>query len=182
MNGLGNNILVVDMRGRPDAVTPAAAIALAASEPTAFDQIMAIHDPRLNGTFAYIDIINSDGSKAQACGNGMRCVVQALSAETGEQVFTFQTVAGILNAREHADGMVTVDMGELPANLQGIKLCRRMYRIDDKVNNAYKGWPDRLYLVGKDGKIAYAGGQGPFGFHPDELAEAIVEALKPPAK
>lgn len=122
MNGLGNNILVVDMRGRPDAVTPAAAIALAASEPTAFDQIMAIHDPRLNGTFAYIDIFNSDGSKAQACGNGMRCVVQALSAETGEQVFTFQTVAGILNAREHADGMVTVDMGEPEFDWQKIPL------------------------------------------------------------
>ena len=75
MNGLGNDILVVDMRGRSDAVTPAAAIALAGNEATAFDQIMAIHDPRLNGTFAYIDILNSDGSSAQACGNGMRCVV-----------------------------------------------------------------------------------------------------------
>ncbi len=46
MNGLGNKILVVDMRGRTDRVTPAAAIALAADPATAFDQIMAIHDPR----------------------------------------------------------------------------------------------------------------------------------------
>ncbi|MEM9106262.1 MAG: diaminopimelate epimerase [Pseudomonadota bacterium] len=122
MNGLGNNILVVDMRGRSDAVTPAAAIALAGNEATAFDQIMAIHDPRLNGTFAYIDILNSDGSSAQACGNGMRCVVQALSAETGEKVFTFQTIAGILNAREHADGTVTVDMGEPEFDWQKIPL------------------------------------------------------------
>ncbi len=122
MNGLGNDILVVDMRGRSDAVTPAAAIALAGNEATAFDQIMAIHDPRLNGTFAYIEILNSDGSRAQACGNGMRCVVQALSAETGETVFTFQTVAGILNAREHADGMVSVDMGEPEFDWQKIPL------------------------------------------------------------
>ena len=112
MNGLGNDILVVDMRGRPDSVTPAAAIALAGGGATAFDQIMAIHDSRLNRTEAYIDILNSDGSKAQACGNGMRCVVQALAAETGRQVFTFETVAGILNAREHADGSVSVDMGK----------------------------------------------------------------------
>jgi diaminopimelate epimerase len=112
MNGLGNDILVVDMRGRSDAVTPAAAITLAGNEATAFDQIMAIHDPRLDGTNAYIDILNADGSRAQACGNGMRCVVQALSAETGRQVFTFQTVAGILNAHEHADGTVSVDMGQ----------------------------------------------------------------------
>jgi len=112
MNGLGNEILVVDMRGRDDFVTPHAAIALAGDPATAFDQIMAIHDPRLHDTDAYIDILNSDGSKAQACGNGTRCVVQALSAETGKKVFTFQTVAGILNAREHDDASIDVDMGK----------------------------------------------------------------------
>ena len=40
MNGLGNKILVVDMRGRPDKVTPSAAIALAANAETQFDQTM----------------------------------------------------------------------------------------------------------------------------------------------
>lgn len=112
MNGLGNKILVVDMRGRNDRVTPEAAIALAANEATAFDQIMAVHDPRVDGTDAYIDILNCDGTKAQACGNGTRCVVQALAAETGNKVFTFQTVAGILNAVEHEDGTISVDMGK----------------------------------------------------------------------
>jgi len=111
MNGLGNEILVVDMRGRDDVVAPEAAIALAADNRTAFDQIMAIHDPRRAGTDAWVDILNSDGSKAQACGNGMRCVVQALAAETGRRVFTFQTIAGILNASEHEDGSISVDMG-----------------------------------------------------------------------
>jgi diaminopimelate epimerase len=112
MNGLGNKILVVDMRGRKDPVTPEAAIALARQSDTAFDQIMAIHDPKLSGTDAYIDILNCDGTKAQACGNGTRCVVQALSAESGRKAFTFQTVAGILNAREHEDGTISVDMGK----------------------------------------------------------------------
>lgn len=111
MNGLGNKILVVDMRGRTDKVTPEAAIALNAASETQFDQIMAIHDPKAAGTDAWIDILNCDGTKAQACGNGTRCVVQALSAETGQKVFTFQTVAGILNAAEHADGTISVDMG-----------------------------------------------------------------------
>jgi len=111
MNGLGNKILVVDMRGRGDRVTPAAAIALNADADTQFDQIMAVHDPKANGTDAFIDILNSDGSKAQACGNGTRCVVQALANETGKKAFTFQTVAGILNAVEHEDGTISVDMG-----------------------------------------------------------------------
>jgi len=112
MNGLGNMILVVDMRGRTDKVTPEAAVALNADPATRFDQIMAIHDPKLEGTDAFIDILNSDGSRAQACGNGTRCVVQALAAETGRKAFTFQTVAGILNAVEQQDGLISVDMGK----------------------------------------------------------------------
>ena len=70
---------------------------------------MAIHDPRTPGTANYIEIINSDGTMAQACGNGMRCVVQALAAESGQKLFTFETIAGILNAEEHADGTISVD-------------------------------------------------------------------------
>jgi diaminopimelate epimerase len=112
MNGLGNKILVVDMRGRPDKVTPSAAIALAADAETRFDQTMVIYDPRAQGTDAWIDIINCDGTFAQACGNGTRCVVQALAADTGRKAFTFQTIAGILNAEEHDDGSISVDMGK----------------------------------------------------------------------
>ncbi|NGN41979.1 diaminopimelate epimerase [Mesorhizobium sp. CGMCC 1.15528] len=111
MNGLGNEIIVADMRSRADRITPAAAIALNADPATKFDQIMAIYDPRTPGTINYIEIINSDGTMAQACGNGMRCVVQALAAETGQKIFTFETIAGILNAEEHADGLISVDMG-----------------------------------------------------------------------
>jgi len=52
--------------------------------------------------------------------------------------------------------------------------------IDDMENStarAYKGWPDRLYLVGRDGKIAYRGGPGPGGFKPAELERAIRAEL-----
>ena len=47
----------------------------------------------------------------------------------------------------------------------------------DSTAKNYGGYPDRLYLVGKDGKIAFAGGRGPFGFRPDELAAAIDKEL-----
>ncbi|AZN73544.1 diaminopimelate epimerase [Georhizobium profundi] len=122
MNGLGNQILVVDMRGRDDQVLPEAAIALAADPATRFDQIMAIHDPKRDLTDAYVRILNCDGSEAQACGNGMRCVVQALAAETGKSLFTFQTIAGILTAQEHEDGLISVDMGEPIFDWQKIPL------------------------------------------------------------
>ncbi len=55
-------------------------------------------------------------------------------------------------------------------------------KLDDKVNQAYSAWPDRLYLVGKDGKIAYKGEQGPFGFKPAGLEKAIQEEVAKNAK
>ena len=45
--------------------------------------------------------------------------------------------------------------------------------MDDAVNKAYAAWPTRLYLVGLDGRVEYAGGIGPFGFKPAELDRAI---------
>jgi Iodothyronine deiodinase len=38
--------------------------------------------------------------------------------------------------------------------------------MNDTANNAYKGWPDRIFLVRKDGKLAVAGKRGPWGFKP----------------
>ena len=46
--------------------------------------------------------------------------------------------------------------------------------MDDAVMRAYAAWPERLYLVGIDGRIVYAGGLGPFEFHPHELKAAIL--------
>ncbi len=45
--------------------------------------------------------------------------------------------------------------------------------MDDAVSKAYAANPTRLYLIGEDGQVAYAGGLGPWGFKPAELGEAI---------
>ena len=49
--------------------------------------------------------------------------------------------------------------------------------MDDATNKDYLGWPDRLYLVDTDGRIAYAGGRGPFFFSTNEMNEAIKTVL-----
>jgi hypothetical protein len=49
--------------------------------------------------------------------------------------------------------------------------------MDDAVNQAYAAWPTRLYLVGLDGRVVYAGGLGPFGFKPAQLGAAIENYL-----
>jgi diaminopimelate epimerase len=111
MNGAGNVILVADMRGRGGLVRAEAAVALNADPATRFDQLMAIHDSRTPGVDFLVRILNSDGSAAEACGNGMRCVVRALAAETAAGRFAFETAGGLLFAEERPDGMISVDMG-----------------------------------------------------------------------
>jgi hypothetical protein len=49
--------------------------------------------------------------------------------------------------------------------------------MDNAVASAYGGWPERLYLIGRDGRIAYQGDEGPYGFHPPELDGAISAEL-----
>jgi alkylhydroperoxidase family enzyme len=49
--------------------------------------------------------------------------------------------------------------------------------IDDHVGHLYSGMPDRLYLIDRDGRIAYKGGRGPFGFKPQELEQQIAMML-----
>ena len=50
--------------------------------------------------------------------------------------------------------------------------------IDDTTEGAYTGWPDRLYLIDSDGRVAYKSRPGPFGFRSNELEEALVRTLE----
>ena len=49
-------------------------------------------------------------------------------------------------------------------------------KMDDAVEKAYQGWPDRIYIIGKDGKVAYDGGRGPRGFRP-KLAMPVLSKM-----
>jgi diaminopimelate epimerase len=113
MNGLGNEIVVVDMRHEQGAIGPAEARAAAKPEGAPYDQLMALHAPRTPGTDGYVRIYNSDGSEAGACGNGMRCVAELLFKETGKRALTFETSAGLLNCWQGDAPLIsTVDMGK----------------------------------------------------------------------
>ena len=48
--------------------------------------------------------------------------------------------------------------------------------LDDAVGRAYMAVPDRLYVIGRDGKVAYRSGPGPFGLKESEFVEAVGKA------
>lgn len=54
-----------------------------------------------------------------------------------------------------------------------IELPAVVDHFDDSTERAYAGWPERLYLVDREGRIAYKGRPGPFGFKPAELDAAL---------
>ena len=60
----------------------------------------------------------------------------------------------------------------------GIKFPAVLDGFENTTEKAYTGWPDRLYLIDRDGKVAYKSKPGPFGFKPDDL-KAALEKLAP---
>jgi diaminopimelate epimerase len=111
MNGLGNEIVVVDLRGSSTVLTAAEARAIAADRRSRFDQLMALHSARTPGTEAYVRIYNADGSEAEACGNGMRCIGWLAAQATGKRALKFETAAGALDVTVDGIDRIAVDMG-----------------------------------------------------------------------
>ena len=123
MNGAGNEILVLDLRGSEHELAPQEARAIANAPGLRFDQLMALHKPRRLGDDAYMRIYNVDGSLSAACGNGTRCVAYALARE-GKDALRLETEAGLVETRREADTVFTVDMGRPRLGWQEIPLAR----------------------------------------------------------
>ena len=49
--------------------------------------------------------------------------------------------------------------------------------LDDRVGHLYSGMPDRLYVIDTEGRVAYQGGRGPFGFIPGQMEQSLVMLL-----
>lgn len=54
-------------------------------------------------------------------------------------------------------------------------------QIDNRVDEAYAAWPERFFIIGADGRIAYAGRPGPWGFRPDEVEAWLRKNARRPA-
>ena len=59
----------------------------------------------------------------------------------------------------------------------GIRFPALIDGIDNTVEHQYTGWPDRLYLIGRDGRVVFKSAPGPFGFHPDGLETALRQTV-----
>jgi hypothetical protein len=58
-----------------------------------------------------------------------------------------------------------------------VKIPALLDGMDNRVERAFTGWPDRLYIIGTDGRIYYKSAPGPFGFSTEELATSLKQLL-----
>jgi diaminopimelate epimerase len=124
MNGAGNKILVLDMRGSPISPTPDDARAVHRAPGLDYDQLMVMGDPRTKGTAADVIIYNNDGTLSGACGNGARCVADRLCRELRVDNVKIETEAGIIACERLGPWSYRIDMGAPRLDWEAIPLAR----------------------------------------------------------
>ncbi len=144
MNGAGNKILVLDMRGSPIAPTPEEASAIHRAPGLGYDQMMALSDPRRAGTAAFVRIYNNDGTLAEACGNGARCVADRLCREFGAEAVNLETQAGVIACERLGPWSYRVDMGLPRLGWEAIPLA---HAVAD-TRRVHLSWPGGEELAG----------------------------------
>ncbi|MGA8171121.1 MAG: diaminopimelate epimerase [Methylocystis sp.] len=149
MNGIGNEILVLDLRGSDIALAPEEARAIASQPGLKFDQLMAVHDARTKNADAALRIYNIDGSLSAACGNGTRCVAWALARNGGPEHLRLETDAGPIETWRAGERLFTVDMGRPRLGWREIPLGRDVGDTGDiALEPPIEGAPARFCAVG----------------------------------
>ena len=146
MNGAGNEILVLDLRGLDHDLSPTEARAIAAQPDLRFDQLMVLLDPRAEGDDAFMRIFNVDGSLSGACGNGTRCVAWVLARE-GKSQLRLETAAGRIETRQEGETMFTVAMGVPRLHWRDIPLSHAVDTVSVSLDPPVPGAPTTFSAV-----------------------------------
>ena len=126
MNGLGNQFVILDLRGQPQKLN--ADVAQYIGDPKkgpGCDQIITM-EYRAGVDGVFMGVWNADGSEVEACGNAARCIGHLLMDETNNDTATFSTLAGLLSATRIGKDRVAIDMGEPRLHWRDIPLAEQM--------------------------------------------------------
>ncbi len=86
---------------------------------------------------------------------------------------------GVLFASPRTDGERNETASACVRKL-GIRIPALLDGIENQTERSYTGWPDRLYLIGRDSRVIYKSAPGPFGFSAEGLAQALRSTFPPP--
>jgi diaminopimelate epimerase len=114
MHGLGNDFVVLDLRQQTFPINSEAVIQLAdRNTGVGCDQVLVLRKSDNQQNVAAFEIWNSDGSQAEQCGNGVRCLGLYLKkrSEVGNEPFFLSGPAGIVKIRCLQGDQIRVEMG-----------------------------------------------------------------------
>lgn len=159
MHGLGNDFILLDLRCQEFRLDADIVGHLAARHTgIGCDQLLVLNQPHDDSQLASFEVWNADGSRAEQCGNGVRCMGLYLQmhSQTPLGRFSLGGPAGVVNLECLADGMVQVEMGrplfeaaQIPVVLEAVdgwyplQIDGRQYRL----GGASMGNPHALVIV-----------------------------------
>ena len=127
MHGLGNDFVIIDRRSNKIEINDNLIQKLSDRRTGAgCDQLITINNPESSNVDVSIDIFNPAGDKAEACGNGTRCVAKILFDENSEkETLKILSDAGTLIAKKAGDE-ISVNMGRMTTDWKKIPLSEKM--------------------------------------------------------
>ena len=135
MHGLGNDFVIIDNRLKNIDITKNLINKLSDRKSGAgCDQLITINPSYNNNIEASIEIFNSDGDRAEACGNGTRCVAKLLFDESKKKEIDILSDAGILNARKVDEFNISVNLGKLSTDWKKIPLSKDIDTLNIPIN------------------------------------------------
>ncbi|MDO5631641.1 MAG: diaminopimelate epimerase [Paracoccus sp. (in: a-proteobacteria)] len=125
MHGLGNDFVVIDLRGGLDAPAPELVARIAdRHRGVGFDQMATIQGDADGAADARLVFWNADGSRSGACGNATRCIARLLMDELGADRLALRTDHTVLQAEDVGAGLTRVNMGAPVLDWRAIPLAR----------------------------------------------------------
>lgn len=143
MHGLGNDFIIVDMATPPmvAAITAHARMLADRRRGIGCDQILITAED--HPADARLIILNSDGSLAEACGNGTRCVAAVMMQRLAKDQITLNSAGGRLEAWQAGHGMISVNMGHPRFDWSEIPLA---HQADTKALDLGMGLPPAMAI------------------------------------
>ena len=83
-----------------------------------------------------------------------------------------------IQVEQHTTFAERLAAAELCADNLGLTMPTLVDGMDNAAFEAFSAWPERIYIVDKDGKIHYRGGHGPWDFKPAEARLSLVDLLR----
>ena len=114
MHGLGNDFVVLDERESCFGLSSAQLARLADRRfGVGCDQILVLESSTMPRTLGRYRVFNADGSSAEHCGNGIRCVASYLrdAGDVDGEALLLEVLGVAYELAFEADGSVRVDMG-----------------------------------------------------------------------